>query len=339
MISAIAKRVSISQVAEAAGVSAATVSLALNGKGRINPQTRLRIVETAERLGYRPNAQARGLATGRTMTIALQLAGAGTHGLIPDFSYFVEILNAASAAALRRGYGMVVLPADEAPELLAQLPMDGAIVVDPTGDEALLDREGLAIVTAGRVPDRREQRMIVDNDHRAGTRAVLDHLWEAGCRRPALLTTMPGQSYVDDAATAYAEWCSERRLEPRIARVREAPTETAAESVVADLLRGDSAPDAIHATLDRAAVGALTVARDLGLGVPDDLAIAATTDSSLLRAVDPPITALNLNPAQIGSGAVELLLREIEGGDSEAARELIVPSELVPRASTAKTGG
>ncbi|HEX6229301.1 MAG TPA: LacI family DNA-binding transcriptional regulator, partial [Solirubrobacterales bacterium] len=229
--------VSISEVAKAAGVSTATVSLALNGKGRINAKTRQRIIETAEKLGYRPNAQARGLATGRAMTIALQLAGAEKHGLIPDFAYFVEILNAASATAIRRGYGTVVLPADESREMLDHLPLDGAIVVDPTGEEALLKREDLVVVTAGRIPGGQKQRLIVDNDHRAGTRAVADHFWEAGCRRPALLTTRAGQSYVDDAVDAYRDWCAERGVQPRIARVDEAPTETAAETAVLDLLR------------------------------------------------------------------------------------------------------
>lgn len=327
-----AKPVSINDIAKAAGVSITTVSHALNGKGRIPLATRQRVVGVAHELGYRPNPQARGLATGKTLTIAIQLASAGGDGVIPDFAYFVELLNAAAALALERGYGLIVVPAEDPDHHLDDLLLDGAIVVDPTGSEPMLTRGDIPVVTTGRVPTGGAYAS-VDNDHRAGTRLVLDHFREVGCHTPALLTTAAGQSYVDDTVAEYTAWCAANEVEPVVVRISGAPTEAAAEPAAAELLSRPDRPDAVYATLDRAAVGVLQAARSSGLRVPDDVALAATTDSPILRAVDPPITALNLDAPAIGREAVRLLLDAVESG-SLAPVAVTVPSSLVPRAAT-----
>src|SRR5215212_617375 len=125
------------------------------------------------------------------------------------------------------------------------------------------------------------------------------------------------------------------RLEPIVGRVVDVPTEAAAR-VAADLLSRHPRPDAIYATLDRMAVGALIACRSAGLSVPEDLAVAAITDTYVLRSADPPVTALDLNAPRIGREAVELLVGLVEG--EEPSRAVTVPSRLVKRTSTQGTG-
>jgi DNA-binding LacI/PurR family transcriptional regulator len=336
MGSIVAKRVGIQDIAREANVSITTVSHALNGKGRLSPEIRERVRLVAERLGYRANPQARGLATGRTMTLAVQVGSPQAEVLMPDFRYFAELLNAASARALKLGYGLLLAPAGASPGLIGELAIDGAIIVDPTGEEALLERTDVPRVTTGRAPGDADDVAWVDNDQRAGARMVLDHFARTGRSRPALLTTSGRQSYVEDAVAEYLDWCREHDFEPLVGRVGEVPTEAAATPAAAGLLSRRPRPDAIYATLDRMAVGALIACRSAGLSVPEDLAVAAITDTYVLRSADPPVTALDLNAPRIGREAVELLVGLVEG--EEPSRAVTVPSRLVKRTSTQGTG-
>jgi DNA-binding LacI/PurR family transcriptional regulator len=327
------KRVSIHDIAREADVSITTVSHALNGKGRIPRATRERVRGVAERLGYRANFQARGLALGQYTTLAVQVGGLQAEALVPDFQYFVELLNAASETALELGFGLVLAPAGTDAGVLKNLAMGGAIVVDPTGEEALLRQDDAPVVTTGRVPGGSADGAWVDNDHREGTRRVLDHFVQTGRSRPALLTTSARQSYVDDAVAEYTRWCRERDLEPIVGRITGNPTEAAAAPVVGELLSRRPRPDAIYTTLDRMALGAILACRDRGIAVPEDLGIAAITDSLALRSTTPPVTALNLNAPEIGRRAAELLVALVRGDDPATAR-VVVPANLVVREST-----
>ncbi len=288
----------------------------------------------AQRLGYRGSPQARGLAMGRTMTLAMQL-GSQAGVLVPGLEYFMEILTAASAFALELGYGFVLAPTGTSAKSLRGLAIDGAVVVDPTGDEILFEQTGTPIVTTGRVPGDPGNYSWVDNDHRAGARLVLDHFVEIGRSRPALLTTSVQQSYVEDAVAEYLDWCRERALEPIVEQVADTTTEADAVSTIDKLLSHRPRPDAIYTTLDRLAVGVLLACRGRGISVPDDLVLASTTDTQFLRSANPPVTALNLNAPEIGRRAAELLVGQIED-DDEPPRHLFVPISLIERASTLK---
>src|ERR1700679_4339423 len=99
--------VGIKDVAERAGVSITTVSHALNGKGRISPQTRQHVNEIAKQLGYHPNATARNLAGGRSGLIGMAVAQAGAGNFaISDYAYYAALISAASVAALDCGYAL-----------------------------------------------------------------------------------------------------------------------------------------------------------------------------------------------------------------------------------------
>ncbi len=106
-------------------------------------------------------------------------------------------------------------------------------------------------------------------------------------------------SYTIDATEAYLEWRAANRTEPIEARVAGDYSEPA----------GPNLPDAIYALLYRLGVGAIAAAAGLGLHVPEDVLFAACTDSTAAASCSPPLTSLDLNPGQIGSGAVESFLK------------------------------
>jgi DNA-binding LacI/PurR family transcriptional regulator len=330
------KPVRISDVAKAAGVSITTVSHALNDKGRLTDETRRRVREVADRLGYQPSALARGLAGGRSGMLAATVSFVEDMSLaVADFDYFMQVMNGATSAALECGFSLTLVPPDSR-EQIERLPLDGAIVMDPVpGDEIVdrLDRRGIPVVTTGRRPDGPDETCWVDNDHIAGTRAMLEHLLEEGAQRLALLTVPVRSSYTIDALAAFEAVCAERGIEPIVETITDSISEGGAYAAASHLLESDRPPDAIYATLDRLALGALLAAEARGVRVPEELRIAGCTDSDASRTARPALTALSLNPERIGREAVDLLVTLI-GDEAPVEPHRLVPFQVVPRGSS-----
>ncbi len=332
----------IRDVAEAAGVSVTTVSHALSGRGRVAPGTRERVRRIAEEMGYTANPHAQRLVSGRSRTVAIQIAGFANEGspdLVPDAAFFLDVLNGAARAAASREYELILAPSDLDPRTTQSLSIDGAVVVDPHGDELLLKvlpERGAPVVTTGR-PTRGAVRFPwIDNDHGGLTVRALEHFAEMGYRRPAIMATTPSRSYVADILDAYRRWTAERGIEPITIELREPPAERAAARAAQRLLTRRDAPDAVYATYDRLALGVLRQAQTLGLSVPGDLGIASAVDGDTLHWVHPTITAMTLNPGLIGSRAVEALIDLAEG--RPVAPGAMVPGRVVVRASTQRRG-
>jgi DNA-binding LacI/PurR family transcriptional regulator len=334
------RAVGIKDVAAAADVSITTVSHALSGKGRLPEATRQRVREVAVRLGYHPSALARGLAGGRTGMLAMTVSSTEEFAMqVGDLAYFLQVTNAATSAALERGYAVTLLPSHWSPETLARLPLDGGIVVDPVPDDPVvvaLQARSLPVVTLGRQPDGASDAPWVDNDHRAGTRAMLDHMAREGAKRIALLAANMKSSYALDTLEAYGDWCGDNHVRPVVATVRGSLSERAAFAEAIKLLDSASPPDAIYAMLDRLAVGALLAAEARGMRVPGDLRIAGCTETEENRRSRPALSTLSLNPEQLAYEAIDLLADLIE--DRPTERQRIVPSVLIPRRSTQEAG-
>jgi DNA-binding LacI/PurR family transcriptional regulator len=329
------RAVGIKDVAEQAGVSITTVSHALNGKGRLSEATRARVREVAERLGYEPNSTARNLAGGRSGLIGLTVAQASETGFaVSDFAYFSQLISAAGVAALDRGYALVLGSGTQG-GAWSRMQVDGAIIVDPVARDPLpgeLRRQGVPLVTTGRVPGS-DGGYWVDNDHRAGTRTVLDYLRARGAQRIALLGSSSTGSYSVDSQESYEEWCSEHGQEAIVAVGRGDLTEGSGFHETIKLLRRKRPPDAVHSTLDRLALGALLAAQAQGLSVPQELLVTGCTDSEAGKWARPGLTTLALHPGEIGRAAVEMVTTLIGGGEPPIPQRL-VPTRILPRGST-----
>lgn len=331
------KPAKIGDVAAAAGVSITTVSHALNRKGRLTDETRARVREVADRLHYQPSALARGLAGGRTGILALTVSFVDDLALtLGDYDYFMQVMNAATAAAFERGFSLTLVPPQSRAEILERLPLDGAVVMDPVPGDEIVDRlaeRGVPVVTTGRLPGGPDDAYWVDNDFVAGTRAMIRHLADAGATRIALLTSPALQSYTIDSLEAFEATGAELGLEGIVEVVTDSLSESGAYAAATRLLESSSPPDAIYATLDRLALGALLAAEAKGIRVPGELLVAGCTDSHAARSSRPTLTALSLNPEWIGTESVDLLATLVGGGAPVQPRRM-VPFSVIPRAST-----
>ncbi|MEV4898856.1 LacI family DNA-binding transcriptional regulator [Nonomuraea sp. NPDC055795] len=326
----------IRDVAEAAGVSETTVSHVLNNKGRVDAATRAKVAEVAERLGYRPNSNAKSLRSGRTDTIALLLpVGVDTtnnhHILAVDF-YLSLTMNCVEAA-FDRDQALLQLPPLRELGDLRRFSIDGGIVVDPVPQDprvAMFHQLNVPVVTIGRDIARPGDPWWVAADSVASTTAVLDHLAEAGAERVAMLSVDIEWSWFTDAERAYAEWSRARGRDPLLVLAKPDKLPGSAAEAANALL--DLRPDAVYAPPQWLATGLLRAARERGVRVPGDLLVSVGVDSHLARTSEPPLTAVDLDPARTAREAVDLLVRRIEDGEPAGPR--LIPVGLRPRAST-----
>ncbi|HST41659.1 MAG TPA: LacI family DNA-binding transcriptional regulator [Conexibacter sp.] len=323
-------------MARAAGVSRTTVSHALNDKGRVAPETRERILAVAEELGYRPNTNALHLTQRRTGLLALTSSPSDPVPLgLLDVDYFLALAPAASEAALRAGYALVLGPTGQAPELWAQLRLDGALITDPLPSDPFLrelERQGTPVVTLGRDVDRAEETWWVDSDLVVAMTEVLDHVEAAGARRVGFVAEPPRHSYSIDELEAYERWQAARGAPALVEEAAGNHTE-AGFHAAQRLLDAADPPDAIVTTLEGLALGVKLAAETRGLRVPEDLMIAAVSDGPGLAQAHTSITAADLAPAELGTEAVRLLLERLDGA-APTPRAIVVPSVLRVRAST-----
>lgn len=332
-----AKPPTISDVARAAGVSRTTASDALNGTGRVDASTRDRVRDAAQRLGYRPNLRAKRLRTGRSQMIGFVSSMPGAVAAGPArLGFYMEVAAAAAEVALERGYALILTPPVATETPVDTLDIDGAIVVEPVQDDpitaSLADR-GLPVVTLG--AQLGSDRPHIDLHSDLATRILLDHQYERGARRIALIVGDTQRHSYDAARAAYDAWCAEHRLTPVIETAAETAGPEGGYAAGRRILIAHPDTDGICAMVDAFAVGCVRAATELGRRIPDDLLLATRYDGVLARTCDPPLTALNLHLARSASLAVELLLGQIRRDEpATAPPQLLEPPTLVPRAST-----
>lgn len=320
-------RVTIADVARAAEVSTATVSNALNGTGRLTESTRARVRTVATALGY-------GGAVTAPRALGLAVT---TYGPRPwnfaDIPYFAQSISAATAAAHKRGYALTALPAAPAEVIWASIPVAGVLVLDSPADDSvvrILRARGLPLAFDGRPAEVYPREAWVDNDHRATTREVLDHLAGQGARRIALLAGPGEEHYTRSCLAAHQEWCAERGTRPRTIPL----TFDDEEGRTLDpLLSGPQRPDAIYGIYDPCGRRVLASAARCGIRVPDELLLVCASEDPAYAATTPPLSTVSLAPRHTASAAVAALVGLIEQPQRTPA-SVIVPARLEIRTSS-----
>lgn len=327
----------IRQIADLAGVSIATVSRVLNGRGDVSPDTRDLVSRIIRENGYTANRSARGLSAGRT----------GLVGVIVPLvypAYFAGIL-AGAAEALSEGDLQIVLSPtenrhDREVSILDRLhgSTDGALIILPqeSNDELrrLLD-SGFRFVVLDPLMPLDEGIPSVSAAHTSGADQAMRHLLDLGHRRIAQISGPHGWVATEArrrgyrAALASAGILPDPRLEvealPEIGPGREA-----AEA----LLDLEQPPTAIFAFNDNIAIGAIQAARARGLRVPEDLSVVGFDDVEHATIVSPALTTVRQPLAEMGRTAVSLLSRLLEGQRFETLH-VELATRLVVRDSTA----
>jgi DNA-binding LacI/PurR family transcriptional regulator len=334
-----AASVTIRQVAARAGVSVTTVSHALSGRGRVDPNTKTRVLAAAKALGYRPNRSAQNLRLGRARTLALLLPAAADRGtgdtnLLLAADFYVTVANVAARAAFSQDHALMLLPPWEPRLSVDAPPVDGAVVVDPVrADPRLraLDEAGIPTVTIERDPSRLDDPWWVAPDNRGNTVIALNHLADAGATRIALLSVDVDAGWAIENEEAFTAWCSEHDKPPIVARASLENLVESTEQAVRQLVDAPARPDAIFAIAELFGPPALTAVQAIGLDVPGDMLMASGHDSRAAQLSRPPLTAIDARPDAQANAAIELLLARLAG---EPPAHHAIPGQLRVRRSS-----
>lgn len=331
------KKPTIRDVAKHAGVSSATVSYILNGRGnqksRISPQTQQRVLESARQLGYAPNVAARSLRRQRTDRICLV-----TPTLSPFNSLFVGRMQEAVDA---QGYFTVTAVAgteEREVKIFNELRrgfVDGAVLI---GTRVLnadhfrqLARGGLALVVARDELDPDGYDVIHSNEAGASAEAV-DYLLAQGHARIAIFGDMSNILQVKKI-NRYRELLRARHVARPKAYLRgDATGRRAAYEIVQTLPEWTSPPTAILATSDRAAIGCVLGARDAGIRVPDELAIVGFGNIPESEITTPPLSTIG-QPVIDFQPFADLLLSRLAAQEAPAGRTVELHQHLILRGS------
>jgi LacI family transcriptional regulator len=340
------KRPTQRDVAHLAGVSRATVSYVLNGqvdgKVAISPETRARVQQAIDELGYEPDAGAQALRSGSTKTIGL---------IIPDLRnpHFWENADGVEQAARAAGYRMLLSSMDLNTQYgedvfrdlsgrrIDALIVMGAIVDQSPEAQEILSRSlqrGLPIVE---LSDRPQQDLRVDcvlADYRAATTEAMAHLLGLGHRRIGLVFGAPVELGADRLAPYRTSLeVAGLPVSPELI-VDCGPTIEDGYQAALQLLSLPERPTAILTINDLLAIGVLRAAGDLGLRVPMDFSLVGFDDIPEAKYLVPRLTTASKDAVRLGREAVRLALLRLQ--DPALPRQVVaIPTNFMIRESTA----
>jgi LacI family transcriptional regulator len=338
------KRVTSRQVARYAGVSQTTVSLVLNNAphANISQTTRERVLQAAQELGYTPDAAARSLARGRSSNIGLVLIQ--PHAQIFIDEYVPALLTGLNRLAHQHDYRILVKIVDDAsnPDALTQLisgkEVAGLITQVGKLSQPSLDmlasyvRSGFPVVTLDYLTDALPAVYI---DKVQGVRLAVEHLISLGHQRIACIPYAPPTEnrHVHDRLNCFISTLEAAGLtyEPALVEAGAFDPRTGYEAALR-LFERRPWPTALFAMNDVMAFGALEAMRQLGIRVPQDIALVGFDDIRLAAYANPPLTTIREPDIELGHYAAQQIIDLIEGHDL-AERNIRLATELIVRES------
>ena len=330
--------VKITDVARHAGVSPSTVSYALSGKRPISEETRQRVEESIRELGYRPHAGARALASSRSNVLALVIPlRAGIH--VPVVMQFaVSVVT----AARRHDHDVLLLTQEEGEEGLRRVAdsalVDALIVMDVQLHDPripLLRTLDPPSVMIG-FPAEPEGLTCIDLDFKAAGEACVEQLARLGHRVVALVGSPP-EVYVRETAFAqrvvqgFTAAADRSGLSSSVHPCESGPA--AARLVAEQLLREQPALTGVVVHNEPLLEPLIDAFEQLGLRVPGDLSVTAICPDEIAESIRVPVTSVAIPSAEVGTRAVELLMKKL--GGRAVPEATLLPPRLTERASTA----
>lgn len=332
--------VTITDVAKAANVSKKTVSRVINDHPDVAEETRRHVQQVIAELGYQPSMLARGLARGKTNSVGVIIDQSAEE----VFSYPLYSDNLRGISRVLSAYNIDMLvhfTRDSVPyiDLYRQRRVDGFILMSmPMNDPQLeaLIASGAPCVFTLRIADNGAPVAWVDVDFEGGATTALDHLFELGHRRVALVTSPPNKIYAYLLLRGFRTAYARRSLAIPDAFVLHSPAYTCPDpDRIADLLARDNPPTAFACSDDLMAIYLIQLLQRLGYDVPGDISVIGSDDALLAQFFTPPLTTIRQDALRKGSLAAEILLRQLNGqADPGQPEQQLLPTQLTIRATT-----
>lgn len=335
------KYVTIKDIAKKLNVSVSTVSRAFNNKYDIKPETKDLILRTAEEMGYKPNPMAKKLIQKRSFNIGI---------IVPEFtnSFFPEVIIGAQEILFEKGYQVLITQSNECSntelkntQSLEASRVDGLIVslsseTKNTKYYQQLIESGFPIVFFNRVNKKLDASKVLFNDYKWAFFAT-EHLISQGYKNIMHLKGIDSLALSNERSRGFSDALKKHKIVFHKNQI--IPTGFCIEDgirIATTMIEKKQIPEAIFATNDHVAIGAMQVFQKNGYNIPQDIAFVGFTESKMANLIDPPLTSVSQPTYDIGKEASRLLIEQIEN-KSTGPQTIILNGQLNIRASSVKT--
>ncbi|PZR30000.1 MAG: LacI family transcriptional regulator [Citrobacter freundii] len=338
------KSLSIVDIAKQLNISQTTVSFILNGKSkdkRISDEMTDKVLRFVEKVGYKPNLLARSFRTGKTNIIGL---------MVEDISnpFFANVARLIEEKAYTNGYKILYCSTEndarKAQELLLMFKdrcVDGYIIT-PT-ESLSKDVEGLVssgapvILFDRRFEDDRFDYVLLDNQGSAYNAAK--HLIDQGFREIGFITINSLQTQMKDRMTGYEKAMEEHGLNQYIKEVSFSLNTDQSVEHIEDFLRRKKKMEAVIFSTNYLGISGLRAIKNLGLSIPNDLAVISFDDHILFDLYSPTITSIAQPIEEMSAQLINILLQKLSGGQDQKNAEkqqIILPGQMILRQSSVR---
>ena len=329
-----AAMVSMKNIADRCHVSVATVSKALNNHSDVGEETRLRIKQIADEMGYHPNAAARALKTHRSYNIGILLRDDAHSGLTHE--YFSEVLDGLKVEAEQKGYDITFINSHNNKmtyyEHCKYRNLDGAVIAcaefeDPEVIE--LVNRSLPTVTIDYIFNSCTS---VSSDNVKGMRELVLYILNKGHKKIAFIHGESKSEVTKERLASFHRTLAEFNVEvpDEYVRASEYLNATKAEKLTKELMELKEPPTCIIYPDDLSYSGGLNAVRSMGMSVPEDVSMAGYDGIKLSQIFNPKLTTVKQNSKEIGKLAAQQLISAIESPKTTFVQRIMVEGELLP---------
>lgn len=337
-----ARRATIKDIADQAGVSVGTVSAVINQKASVSNDTRARVLSVIDELNYRPNAAARR---------RLQRTSQKSIGFVikeMQNPYFADVIIGVQEVAHARGYNVIVVSSErqselehELTELLVAKDVDG-LVINPLLDDSAdiahlfeLKRRKIPLILLESI--RGLSASMVDVNNVQASKHAVEWLIDHGHKRivhfAGPMYSMHSDERIEGVRRAFSAQqlaLTERDVVHAGARLEDGY----AAGLAYFREKSDNPPTAVTCYNDLVAIGLMRALRELNIKVPDDVSVIGYDDIAMSSYCCVPLTSVRVPRKQIGNRAAEMLIQHIESSDTWKIERLSLKAELIVREST-----
>lgn len=334
----------LKELSQILGLSQTTVSRALNGYPEVSEATRIKVEKIAREHNYRPNARAKGLATGRAHAIGHVIPISHRHEMVnPVFGDFISGVGEVYA---RNGYDLIMSVVQSEDELStyrnlrARSSVDGVVLHAPLMDEpriALMRDLGMPFIVHGRASNETSPYSWLDVNNTSAFHRATDFLLDLGHRRIGLINDLETMDFAYRRRQGYMAALKMRSIAPDPALMRtDEMTEVFGYKSALEMLQSDAPPSAFLAASMISAFGIRRAIEEIGLKMGRDVSVVTFDDdlSYLTNGQDVPIfTACRSSVREAGVKLADMLLRQIQN-PTEPPETLLLEAELIAGRST-----
>ncbi|WP_240768695.1 LacI family DNA-binding transcriptional regulator [Olivibacter sp. XZL3] len=338
------QNMTLRDIAKALNLSTSTVSKALRDSYEIGEETKKRVIDYAKAVGYQPNTLAKSLKEGKSRTIGVVICAI-------DNSFVSQMLNGIDRACNERGYSLMIMQSKEShlqeikcTEVLYGRSIDG-LLISPACETPDVNhlkkfqRLGLPIVLFDRCSDELDVPKVSINNIDAAYRAT-QHLIRNGYKRIAVLHSNTSLNINIQRLEGYKKALEEHHIPLVEAYIRPCNLQTTAlleasiHQAVQELSTLPDPPTAMLALSDQISTSAISILKDMGYHIPEDIALIGFTNTSLAASLSPPLSTIYQPATAIGEVAANTLINIIEGADEDSDQTVYLDAILQERTSS-----